>query len=91
LLIGSWKNIEELESSLNLEELEAVVKAARDREHRTNKFLAALKGIDIDKDSQSSAQERVEELKRKVELQRLGAKKVEKKELMDFGIDVVEE
>lgn len=48
MLLGLWKNIMELEANISLPELEALLKAARDRDHRNKKFAAALKGIDID-------------------------------------------
>lgn len=58
--MGPWKNFEELEENLNLDELNLIIKAAHEREHRTNKFLAALKGIDLDKGKESDAQKKFE-------------------------------
>ena len=47
-MLGHWKNYDELESNLSLDELMATLTAARDREHRERKFLAAMQGIDLD-------------------------------------------
>jgi hypothetical protein len=51
-LLGHWKNYDELESNLSLDELMATLNAARDREHRERKFLAAMQGIDLDEDKE---------------------------------------
>jgi len=47
-LLGHWKNYDELESNLSLEELMVTLNAARDREYRERKFLAAMQGVDLD-------------------------------------------
>jgi hypothetical protein len=47
-LLGHWKNYEELESSLCLEELIAILDAIRKKEDRGRKFSAALQGIDLE-------------------------------------------
>ena len=47
-MLGHWKNYDELESNLSLDELMATLSASRDREHRERKFLAAMQGIDLD-------------------------------------------
>jgi hypothetical protein len=50
-LLGHWKNYDELESNLSLDELMATLNASRDKEHRERKFLAAMQGVDIDEDA----------------------------------------
>lgn len=60
MLLGIWKNVAELEETLSLPEMELVVKAAHEREHRHNRFAAALKGIDIDEGEQDDVRERME-------------------------------
>lgn len=50
-LIGIWKDYEDLESSLSLPELTATLNAKRDLDYKEKKFLAAIQGVDIDKDS----------------------------------------
>lgn len=86
MLLGIWKNVEDLEESLNLEELEAIVLAARDREDRNNRFMAAIQGIDLDagtKDTQS----KFEEVQRRVEA-KLTGKSEQSLELDMFGLDI---
>lgn len=50
-LIGIWKDYEDLESSLSLPELTATLNAKRDLDYKEKKFLAAIQGVDIDKNS----------------------------------------
>lgn len=47
-LLGIWKDYEELESSLSMPELSETLNAKREESYAERKFLAALKGIDID-------------------------------------------
>ena len=61
-LLGQWRNFDELEVNLSLPELEAILDAERERQYNQNKFLAALKGIDLDANAAKSAQERFEEV-----------------------------
>ena len=88
LLEGPWKNIEELEECITLEELQILIKAIRDKEHRTFKFMGALKGVDIDE--KTDQKDRFEEIKRRAEARRQGVN-VEKMELEEFGLDIIEE
>ena len=46
-MLGHWKNYDELESELCLEELLLTVKASRDKEDRERRFLAAINGVDL--------------------------------------------
>ena len=50
-MLGHWKNYDELESSLSLDELMATLNAAREKDHRDKKFLAAMQGVDLDEES----------------------------------------
>lgn len=88
LLIGTWKNIEELEQTITLEELEAIISASRDKEYRAQKFAAALKGIDID-EGENEAQKRFEEAKRRAEAKMTG-KSEEAIEFEALGLDFEE-
>jgi hypothetical protein len=54
-LLGIWKNYDELESSLCLEELMKLLSTIRELDYEEKKFLAALKGIDLDEQSGKSA------------------------------------
>lgn len=68
--------------------MEAIVTAAREKEKRQNKFLAALKGIDLDDDD--SAVDKVEEMKRRIEAERAG-RTVDELDFIDMGLDVESE
>jgi hypothetical protein len=50
-LLGIWKDFAELEESLSMDELTAVLEASRDHTHEERKFFAALKGVDLDKET----------------------------------------
>lgn len=47
-LLGIWKDYEELETSLSMPELSETLNAKREESFNERKFLAALKGIDIE-------------------------------------------
>ena len=51
-LLGHWKNYDDLENELSIDELLATLKAVRDKEHRNNKFLAAMQGIDLEEEKE---------------------------------------
>ena len=87
LLLGIWKNIQDLEESLSLPELEVILAASREKEHREHKFLAALKGIDLDEDANNEAKNKFEEVQRRVQAKLHGGN--EKQLEMDiFGLDI---
>jgi hypothetical protein len=50
-LLGIWKDYEELESSLSMPELTSVLNAKREDDYNHKKFLAAIQGVDLDKQS----------------------------------------
>ena len=41
-----------MESELSIDELLATLKAIREKEHRNNKFLAAMQGIDLEEEKE---------------------------------------
>ena len=97
MLTGAWRNFEHIEEELSMEELIAIVKAIRDKEHRGHKMAAALKGIDLDKDAKKE-EDPVEAAKRRVakrvaEQQGLSEKQFEAKEseqrLQKIGFSVI--
>lgn len=91
MLLGIWKNIEDLEDSINLPELHAILNASREREYRQNKFMAALKGIDLDDKDKVDAKERFEEVQRRVQAKLSGKteQQLEMDELdLDFEVEV---
>jgi hypothetical protein len=51
-LLGHWKNFDELESSLSIDELNAILNASREKQERDMKFQAAINGIDVDGEKQ---------------------------------------
>jgi hypothetical protein len=63
-LLGIWKDYEELESSLSMPELTATLSAKREDEYNHKKFLAAMQGVDLDK--QSGKQDAWQEMKARV-------------------------
>lgn len=63
-LLGIWKDYDELESSLSMPELTATLKIKRDLDYSQKKFLAAMQGVDLDK--QSGKQNAWEEMKARV-------------------------
>lgn len=50
-VLGIWKDYEELEESLCMSELTATLEIKRELEYNDKKFFAAMKGIDLDKQS----------------------------------------
>lgn len=48
-LLGIWKDYEELESSLSMAELTETLNAKREAEYSDKKFMAAMQGVDLDK------------------------------------------
>jgi len=63
-LLGIWKDYEELEKSLSMPELIATLSAKRDLDYQEKKFMAAMQGVDLDK--QSGKQNAWEEMKARV-------------------------
>jgi hypothetical protein len=63
-LLGIWKDYEELERSLSMPELMATLSVSRDLNYEEKKFLAAMQGVDLDKDS--GKQDAWEEMKARV-------------------------
>lgn len=50
-LLGIWKDYDELERSLSMPELTAVLNAKREADYDHKKFLAAIQGIDLEKNA----------------------------------------
>ena len=53
-LLGIWKDYEELESSLSMPEITAILSSKRDIDYQEKKFLAAIQGVDLDKKNQKN-------------------------------------
>jgi len=66
-LIGAWKNYEELETSLCMQELVEILSNKRDLDYQEKKFFAAIQGVDLDKETNSSrGQKEWEDMKARV-------------------------
>jgi hypothetical protein len=52
-LIGIWKDYDQLESSMSMQELTATLKIKRELDYSDKKFAAAMQGVDLDKNSGS--------------------------------------
>lgn len=50
-LIGIWKDFEDLETSLSMPELTSILEVKRESDYNNKKFMAAIQGIDLDKES----------------------------------------
>lgn len=50
-LLGIWKDYEELETSLSMPEIMATLGSKRELDYQEKKFLAAIQGVDLDKQS----------------------------------------
>ena len=64
-LLGIWKDYEDLETSLSMPELLATLSSKREQDYEEKKFLAAIQGVDLEKDSKRG-QDEWEQLKAKV-------------------------
>ena len=53
-LLGIWKDYNELETSLSMPELMATLSISRELNYDEKKFLAAMQGVDLDKNNQKS-------------------------------------
>ena len=66
-LLGIWKDYKELEESLSMPELMATLSSRRELDYEEKKFLAAIQGVDLDKQSGSNrGQKEWEDMKARV-------------------------
>jgi hypothetical protein len=66
-LLGIWKDYQELETSLSMPELMATLEVIRELDYTEKKFLAAIQGVDIDKESnKDKGQREWEDMKARV-------------------------
>jgi hypothetical protein len=64
-LLGIWKDYEELEASLSMQELMITLEAKREDDYNSKKFFAAIQGVDLDKNNKESASNKWEDMKAK--------------------------
>jgi len=66
-LLGIWKDYNELEESLSLSEIMAIISSKRDLDYQEKKFFAAIQGVDLEgSGSQDRGQKEWEDLKARV-------------------------
>ena len=65
-LLGIWKDYQELEESLCMEELSEILNAKRENDYNEKKFLAAMQGIDLDEQTGNKKKNAWEEMKARV-------------------------
>lgn len=87
-MLGQWKNFEEIEESLSLDELSAILDAARKQEHNRQKFAAGLKGINLDE--KRGDELTFEDIKRRAEAKNRGVSE-EQIEFGEVGFAVIQE
>lgn len=63
--LGIWKNYDDLEMSISMPELMAIISGRRELDYEEKKFLAAVQGIDIEK-NEEKGQKEWEDLKARV-------------------------
>jgi hypothetical protein len=56
-LLGIWKDYNELETSISLSELLAIIASKRELDYQEKKFFAAIQGVDLEGDSGKGQQE----------------------------------
>ena len=56
-LLGIWKDYNELEESISMQEITAILNVKREEDYAHKKFLAAMQGVDLDKGNKSNAWE----------------------------------
>jgi len=53
-LLGIWKDFDELERCLSMQEITAILNVKREEDYATKKFMAAMQGVDLDKNANKS-------------------------------------
>jgi hypothetical protein len=71
-VMGIWKNFDELESSLSMPELMAILETRRELDYNEKKFLAAMQGVDLDEASGKKEEDPWEAMKARVAAQTSG-------------------
>jgi hypothetical protein len=66
-LLGIWKDYSELEESLSLSEIMAIISSKRELDYQEKKFFAAIQGVDLeDSNNEERGQKEWENLKARV-------------------------
>ena len=90
MLIGNWKNIDEIEELLCLPEIEQILTTHAEVNHSEKVFLAGLQGIQLEENANKEAFERA---KSRAQARLRGEKavtaaEIEAAELADMGIEI---
>ena len=65
-LLGAWKDYEDLELSLSMTELFITLSSKRELDYQEKKFLAAIQGVDLDKQTNKNSGNEWEQMKARV-------------------------
>jgi hypothetical protein len=65
-MLGIWKDFEELETHMSMPELISILETRRESDYNDKKFMAAMQGVDLDKESGKSNKNAWEEMKARV-------------------------
>lgn len=65
-LLGIWKDYEDLETSLSMPELVAILEQKREADYAEKKFLAAMQGVDLDEQTGNKKEDPWEAMKARV-------------------------
>jgi len=65
-LLGIWKDYHELEISLSMPELMAIIESKRELDYSEKKFLASIQGIDLEGSDSGGGQKEWEDMKARV-------------------------
>lgn len=84
-MLGIWKDFEEMEMTLTMEELNHILAAKSRQDMRNWKFQASLKGINLDDEEETGLT--VEDKMREMEARNLGIDK-DTFDLQEIGIAV---
>jgi len=68
-VLGAWKNFDELESSISMPELMAILESIRELDYNEKKFLAAMQGVDLDESKNKNEPDPWEAMKARVAAQ----------------------
>ena len=88
--VGAWKCVDELEEYLTIDEVNRHIAAIRKRSNHERRFLAGLKGINLDDAGESEQDQRREEVRIRAEAKRRGMSE-DSFSLSEFGIKVEED
>jgi hypothetical protein len=65
-LLGIWKDYSELEESLSISEIMAIIESKRELEYQEKKFFAAIQGVDLEGEDSNRGQKEWEDMKARV-------------------------